>query len=542
MTTKLKANKFRIRKPSVNKPTTPRPMQAVATDPVDQTPAVDQTAPMRQPASEPTQAAAPEPLGQDLRSDPTLKAIQNEGLTPRQLRIARRTAQKQGLTFTSDYEAVKVLRDNGIDPFQRSTMMQVVAQNDPDNDKVQLPTRIEPAQVPAEQAQMSPEDMAAKRNKEIMGIQKDMIRRRRRNSLMLTLRLMAFVLIPTLLAGIYFTMIATPMYSTNSAFQIIKADSAGAAGGAGGLLSGTQFATTPDAIAVQTYLTSKDAMLRLEEDEGFVEHFSDPNIDVLQRLKAGATLEDAHKIYKKRIKIGFDPTEGVVNMEVSAADPDMAVRFSEALIKYAEERVDNLSERKRDNQVSDAKTAFEDADKERRKAQEALVALQQSTLLDPEAYAGSLRGQISTLEQQIVEKEIQLQALLDNARPNQSRVSGVRADIDRLKFAKAETEARMNEPMENGMTLAETVSRIQISQADLATRDAMLQASLEQLRATQAEASSQSRYLTLAVDPIASESPSYPKAFEDTLLTLLILSGIYLMISITASILKEQIS
>ena len=171
-----------------------------------------------------------------------------------------------------------------------------------------------------------------------------------------------------------------------------------------------------------------------------------------------------------------------------------------------------------------------------------MVALQQSTLLDPEAYAGSLRGQISTLEQQIVEKEIQLQALLDNARPNQSRVSGVRADIDRLKFAKAETEARMNEPMENGMTLAETVSRIQISQADLATRDAMLQASLEQLRATQAEASSQSRYLTLAVDPIASESPSYPKAFEDTLLTLLILSGIYLMISITASILKEQIS
>ena len=70
----------------------------------------------------------------------------------------------------------------------------------------------------------------------------------------------------------------------------------------------------------------------------------------------------------------------------------------------------------------------------------------------------------------------------------------------------------------------------------------MLQASLEQMRATQADATSQSRYLTLAVDPIASESPSYPKAFEDTLLTLLILSGIYLMISITASILKEQIS
>lgn len=528
MTTKLKSDKFRIRKPGQERAKAVRPVEIVE-KPLQPQAAAPQPAPVVQPQ-------------QTTPVDAATKAIEAEGLTPRQLRIARRTAQKAGLTFATDYDAVRALRDNGIDPFQRSTMMQVVAQNDPENGKVQLPSRIEPANVPAELAQISPEEMAAKRNQEIMAIQNDMLRRRRRSTFMLTLRLLAFIIIPTTIAAVYFTMLATPMYSTNSAFQIIKADSAGAAGGAGGLLSGTQFATTPDAIAVQTYLLSKDAMVRLQEDEGFVEHFSDPSIDILQRLKADATLEDAHKLFKKRVLIGFDPTEGVVNMEVSAADPEMAVRFSEALIKYAEERVDNLSERKRENQVADAKKAFEDADKERRNAQEALIQLQQSTLLDPEAYAGSLRGQISTLEQQIVEKEIQLQALLDNARPNKSRVSGVEADIERLKAAKAETEARMNEPMENGMTLAETVSRIQIAQADLATRDAMLQASLEQLRATQAEASSQSRYLTLAVDPIASESPSYPKAFEDTLLTLLILSGIYLMISITSSILKEQIS
>ena len=525
MTTNLKVNKFRTRKPKIDKAVTPRPVKEVPPAPV---------------AS--PQPDTAQPTQQDLRVDPAIQAIMNEGLTPRQLRIARRTAQKQGLAFATDHEAVKMLRDNGIDPFQRSTMMQVVSENDQDNSKVQLPSRIEPAKVPAEQVPISPEEMAAQRNKEIMAVQKDMLRRRRRNSVMLVLRLMAFVLIPTMLAGYYFTSIATPMYATKSAFQIIKADSVGAGGGAGGLLSGTQFATTPDAIAVQTYLLSKDAMLRLEKDEGFVEHFSDPNIDVLQRLGADASIESAHKLYKKHVIIGFDPTEGVINMEVSASDPEVAVSFSKALIAYAEERVDNLSERKRENQVADAKKAFAEADEERRKAQEALVSLQQSTLLDPEAYVGSLRGQISKLETQIVEKEIQLQALLDNARPNQSRVSGVEADIARLQSAKKEMQARMNEPVENGMTLAEMVSRIQIAQADLATRDAMLQASLEQMRATQADATSQSRYLTLAVDPIASESPSYPKAFEDTLLTLLILSGIYLMISITASILKEQIS
>ena len=179
---------------------------------------------------------------------------------------------------------------------------------------------------------------------------------------------------------------------------------------------------------------------------------------------------------------------------------------------------------------------------ERRKAQEALVELQQSTLLDPEAYAGSLRGQISSLENQILSKELQLEALLDNLKPNESRVSGVRADIRRLKQAKLETEETMQLPMENGMTLAELLSRIQVSKADVATRDMMFQSALEHLRATESDATSQSRYLTLAVEPVRPESASHPHAFEDTVTVLLILAGIYLLISITASILREQVS
>ena len=35
------------------------------------------------------------------------------------------------------------------------------------------------------------------------------------------------------------------------------------------------------------------------------------------------------------------------------------------------------------------------------------------------------------------------------------------------------------------------------------------------------------------------DAPSYPRAFEDTLLAFLIFSGIYLMVSLTASILRE---
>jgi len=44
------------------------------------------------------------------------------------------------------------------------------------------------------------------------------------------------------------------------------------------------------------------------------------------------------------VKLGYDPTEGVIRMELSTADPATSRRFSEQLIEYAEERVDALVE------------------------------------------------------------------------------------------------------------------------------------------------------------------------------------------------------
>ena len=40
----------------------------------------------------------------------------------------------------------------------------------------------------------------------------------------------------------------------------------------------------------------------------------------------------------------------------------------------------------------------------------------------------------------------------------------------------------------------------------------------------------------------APDAPAYPRAFENTLLAFLVFSGIYLLISMTVSILREQVS
>jgi capsular polysaccharide transport system permease protein len=474
-----------------------------------------------------------------------MDAIRREGLTGRELRMARRVAQKHGLAPTSDFDAVRQLRARGIDPFERSNALELVPQDPPPQpqaraeQRVQLPqtVAVRKDQLPAKQG-LSPAD---RRAAEISRIQRELAARRRKKSLLLLARLAAFVLLPTVLAGYYYYAIATPMYATKSEFLILKAESSG--GAMGSLFSGTQFATNQDAIAVQSYLTSKDAMLRLDRDVGFKSHYTQPWIDPIQRLSDDPTNEEAFKVYRKNIEIGYDPTEGVIKMEIMAADPDTAAEFSRALIGYAEERVDTLSLRKRSNAVEDAEAGLIAAEADRREAQELLVRMQQEgNIVDPEARIAALRQQVSTYELQLQEKRLQLQALLDNSRPNRAKVDGTSGDIRRLEALLAELNARMTQATEGEGSLAEKAIQIKLAEADLATRDLMLQTALERLEQARRDADSQARYLTTSVVPVPSEDPSYPRKFENTVLAFLIFGGIYLMVSLTASILREQVS
>ena len=84
----------------------------------------------------PPQPPASAALSPDASPPEEIDAIRREGLTGRQLRVARRMAQKHDLPATSDFDAVRLLRRAGIDPFGRSAVLELVQGNgeyDPDD-------------------------------------------------------------------------------------------------------------------------------------------------------------------------------------------------------------------------------------------------------------------------------------------------------------------------------------------------------------------------------------------------------------------------
>ncbi len=572
MTTKPKARKFRIkRSPSaVTKAAT-----GATTQPPVQSPARDEGAqdPVRM--EKPITPAAPGAAPQDpsaaragevssageVSGEQDIEAIRHEGLTGRQLRMARRVAQKHGLPATSDFDAVRLLREKGIDPFQRSNMLELVVpqaggeqrEGAPGDalaqlpslkggaggqSRVQLPQTIPTGKQTLPSVELNPME---RRMREISDIQRDITRRRRKKMGLLIVRLAFFVMIPTFLAGYYFHKIATPMYATDSQFLIIQSEGGGGASPFGGMLP-TQFANSADSIATQAYLQSKDAMLRLDADAGFKAHFTSQEIDPIQRLNPDPTNEEAYKLYKKNIKIGYDPTEGVIRMEVIAADPQIATTFSERLLHYAEDRVNSLSQAKREDGMRDAQIGYEKALEKRRETQQRLIELQVANGVDPEAVIAAIRSQITNYETLLIEKQLELAALLDNARPNRAKVDGAQGDVRRLQAQLDQLNDRMSSATEGTNSLAQQAVTLQLAQADLVNADTNLQLAQTGMEQARVEAGRQVRYLTVAVRPVASEEPSYPRKFENTVLAFLIFSGVYLMISLTASILREQVT
>lgn len=487
-----------------------------------------------------------------------MAAVRAEGLTGRQLRMARRVAARNGIEAASDLDAVVQLRRRGIDPFKRATILDLVmAENKarsgdggdgqaassaskPGEPTQNLPQRYEALPTPATERAL-PETGALA---EVQRIQRDIVSRRRRRLLLLAARLCVFVMLPTLLAAYYYSVVATPLYTTQSEFVIQQADSANpAAGGFAGMFSGTALATSQDSVTVQSYLQSRDAMRRLDSDLGFRAHFSQPGHDPLLRLEPDASSEAAYRLYQKMVRIGYDPSEGIIRMEVRATDPETSEAFSRALIAYAEEQVDQLTQRLRADQMTGARESYEEAELRMQTAQERVVELQERySVLSSDVEVGLLTTQITNLETELSRERLNMQEMLANPSPNRARVEPLERRIANIEAQVASLRARLTQTNGEGLSLARISSELISAEADVQTRQLMLAQALQQLEAARIEANRQVRYLSLGVSPVAPDEASHPRAFENTALAFLIFSGIYLMLAMTASILREQVS
>ena len=137
--------------------------------------------------------------------------------------------------------------------------------------------------------------------------------------------------------------------------------------------------------------------------------------------------------------------------------------------------------------------------------------------------------------------EKSLAILMENARPNTAKVNALKTSIRINKDLIEAKQAELTQTTGGADSLASKNARMVVAVADYRTREMMVQAAVQSMEAARVAADRQARYLATSVAPVRPEGPSYQRKFENTLLSFLIFGGVYLIMSLTASILREQV-
>jgi capsular polysaccharide transport system permease protein len=356
------------------------------------------------------------------------------------------------------------------------------------------------------------------------------------------LRLAFFIVLPTVLVANYFYNYATPLYATKAAF-VIERGSSPSAISTGSLFSGTSLVTARESISVQEFLTSREAMRILEDELGILTHFRDPSFDAIQRLEVDASENTAYGVYKDRVLVGFDTTEGIIRLETIAATPEIARAMAQRLISLAEGRVDTMSSRSRQDAVAATQDAVDDINAQLDEQFETVLALQEELgIFSPAAEISLIEGQIGALTGELETRRLELRKLLENARPNAAQERVLRAEIAFFEEAIEERRSELIGSTEDQQSLVRVTAQLERAQNDLALLQAARDIALQNRALAEREAAQQSLYLAMVVNPVLPEVSSYPRSFEYTVLAFVIFFAIYMIASLTVSILREQMS
>jgi capsular polysaccharide transport system permease protein len=311
------------------------------------------------------------------------------------------------------------------------------------------------------------------------------------------------VAMPTLLAVIYYLIIASPIYVSEARF-VVRARGQSQPTALGSLLQtvgvpGT--ASETDAFEVHEYMDSRDAVTDLTLAHHLRDVLARPGADFLMRFPRpfeGRSVESLFKNYKRFVTVGFDSQTGISTLRVKAFRADDARDIANALLDGGEVLVNRLNVRAMSDAVSQAERQVEDAEGRGLAAQAALTNFRnQERLIDPDKSSIADIDLLSKLELQISNLRAQRAGLAASA-PDSPQIPILDQQITAYS---AQLEAERSRSAGEANSLAPKVGEYEqlTLQRDIAVKS--LEAAEASLEAARLDARRQQLFLERVVNP-----------------------------------------
>jgi capsular polysaccharide transport system permease protein len=322
-----------------------------------------------------------------------------------------------------------------------------------------------------------------------------------------------FVMLPTLLAGIYFYAFAAGQYVSEARFVVRgRQESRGGSALSEALGAATGFKQMPEeAVTVRDYLQSHDAVEALKRRIGLIDIYRRPEADRVARLwDPDLPAEFLQLYYNHMNTIRVDTTAGITTIQARAFRPEDAQQVAEAQLAISEEFINQLSSRARTASVENAQAELDRAEQRVVGAQLALTEWRQrEQAVDPAGIAQISQQGFAALETALNASRTELQEKSNYMRGDNPQIANLRNRIAALE-ARIQTErSRLSTGTQALPERLAVFERLSLEREFATKQLASAAASLE---AARMDAQRQQLFLSRVVQPNLAEYPLYPKS------------------------------
>ncbi|KIC31989.1 sugar transporter [Leisingera sp. ANG-M7] len=340
------------------------------------------------------------------------------------------------------------------------------------------------------------------------------------------------VLLPLAAAVIYLFAFAGDQYASTAGFTVRSQENSGAQDLLGGLAAFTGTSNASDSDILYEFIQSQEMVNAVEAQVGLRAHYTRgwPS-DWAFALWPEASAEDLAWYWQRVARIAFDSSSGLIEVQVTAYDPETAQAITRTILEESQIRINALNEQARADAMRYAEADLAEAVERLKEAREALTRFRTRTrIVDPEADIQGRMGVMNNLQQQLAEALIEYDLLAGTVAPGDVRLKAAqqkigvirdRIDIERQTFASDNTET--GAVGEDYPTLISEFERLTV---DREFAEEVYRAALTALELARDDAARQSLYLAAYIKPTLADESEYPRRFM-----LSGLAGLFLLLS-----------
>lgn len=320
------------------------------------------------------------------------------------------------------------------------------------------------------------------------------------------------VLLPTLVASLYFGLIASSQYISEAHFLVRAAGSGQPTASSLSQMLGIGANLSPaqaESQALGDYLTSHDAVAALEKRLSLTRLFQRPGTDFFSRLRNEPTPETLHKFYTRQVDVDYSSETGITTLKVRAFQPGDALRIATALIEIGEARVNLLNKRAYDDALRVARMQLAEAERELSMIQAQLTRFRQAGRnIDPIRTSGAQIELVTRLRGELATARAQLAGMANAVSPSAPQLRAMEARVAALAAQVAREDSRMTDGSRALAVGLGEYEQLQLRQEFAAKRYSAAAAALE---AASEQAGRQQLFVVRVVEPNLPVKSLYPR-------------------------------